>query len=78
MPRNFNPVRIEEVIRQYGVTHVLWGSFEPPPNVDPEAFGPFLTGVRTALRFTEGRELFRSPREMPFGVRLYRISGGSP
>jgi hypothetical protein len=78
MPRNFNPVRIEEVIRQYGVTHVLWGSFEPPPNVDPESFGPFLTGVRTALRLTEGREMFRSPREMPFGVRLYRISGGSP
>lgn len=76
MPRSFQPGRIEEVIRQYRVTHILWGSFEPPPNVDPEGFGPFLTGVRTALGLTDGREIYRSPRELPFGVRLYRIAGG--
>ena len=78
MPRNFNPSRIDEVIRQYGVTHVLWGSFEPPPNVDPEGFGPFLTGVRTSLGLTDSREVYRSPRELPFGVRLYRLRGGAP
>lgn len=78
MPRNFNPSRIDEVIRQYGVTHVLWGSFEPPPNVDPEGFGPFLTGVRTSLGLTDSREIYRSPRELPFGVRLYRLRGGAP
>ena len=31
MPRSYNPRRIREVIAQYGVTHFLWGSFEPPP-----------------------------------------------
>ena len=31
LPRNYSARRIEEVIRQYRVTHVLWGSFEPPP-----------------------------------------------
>ncbi len=74
MPRNFNPSRIDEVIRQYGVTHILWGSFEPPPNVDPEGFGPFLTGIRTSLGLTDSREVYRSPRDLPFGVRLYRLS----
>ena len=46
LPRNFSARRIEEVIRQYKVTHVLWGSFEPPPHVDPETFGPYLDQVR--------------------------------
>ena len=38
MPRNYNPRRIKEVIEHYGVTHVLWGSFEPPPyfEINPE------------------------------------------
>ncbi|HEY2156362.1 MAG TPA: glycosyltransferase family 39 protein [Isosphaeraceae bacterium] len=78
MPRNFNPARIEQVARQYGVTHLLWGSFEPPPNVDPESFGPFLSGVRTSLGLTDGREIYRSPRGLAFGVRLYRLSGTAP
>ena len=29
MPRNYNPpARIDEVIKQYRVTHILWGSLE--------------------------------------------------
>ena len=48
LPRNYSAQRIEEVIRQYKVTHVLWGSFEPPPHVDPETWGPYLDQVRTA------------------------------
>jgi 4-amino-4-deoxy-L-arabinose transferase-like glycosyltransferase len=78
LPRNFNPARIDQVIRQYGVTHLLWGSFEPPPNVDPESFGPFLSGIRTSLGLTDSREIYRSPRDLPFGVRLYRLSGTAP
>jgi hypothetical protein len=73
LPRNFSARRIEEVIHQYRVTHVLWGSFEPPPHVDPESFGPYLEQVRTALGLTTARELYRSPREMLFPVRLYRL-----
>ena len=41
--------RIDETIRQYGVTHVLWGSFEPPPNVDPEIYGPEIDSLRVAV-----------------------------
>jgi 4-amino-4-deoxy-L-arabinose transferase-like glycosyltransferase len=78
MPRNFDPKRIEDVIAQYGVTHVLWGSFETPANADPESFGPFLTYIRTSLRLTESREVYRSPGDLPFGVKLYRVRGGSP
>ncbi len=74
---SFSAARIDEVVRQYRVTHVLWGSFEPPPNVDPETFGPYLSGVRTSLGLTDSREVYRSPREMPFGVRLYRLSGSA-
>ena len=46
MPRNFNAARIKEVIAQYRVTHFLWGSFEPPPDVDPETLGPALVKLR--------------------------------
>ena len=49
MPRNYNPRRIQEVIRQYGVTHFLWGSFEPPPyyEINPESWA---TRARAAPR----------------------------
>ena len=40
MPRNYSARRIEEVIRQYKVTHVLWGSFEPPPTRRSGIVGP--------------------------------------
>jgi hypothetical protein len=73
LPRNFEPRRIGEVIRQYQVTHVLWGSFEPPLHVDPETWGPYLERVRTALGLTSQRELYRSPRELLYPVRLYRL-----
>ncbi|HMF38604.1 MAG TPA: hypothetical protein VKF17_18335, partial [Isosphaeraceae bacterium] len=74
LPRNYNPRRIDEVIRQYNVTHLLWGSFEPPPHVDPETWGPYLDQVRSTLGLTSARELYRSPWELPFyPVQLYRI-----
>jgi hypothetical protein len=73
LPRNYNPARIEEVIRQYGVTHVLWGSFEPPENLDPETWGPYLERLRLGLGLTDAQELHASPRGMYFPVRLYRI-----
>ena len=73
MPRNYSAARIEEVARQYGVTHVLWGSFEPPEHVDPESWGPYLEQVRTTVGLTPARELFRSSRGQLYPVRLYRI-----
>jgi hypothetical protein len=73
MPRNYNPRRIVDVIKQYRVTHVLWGSFEPPPDVDPEVWGPYLEQVRVQLHLTDDRELFRSSRESFYPVRLFRL-----
>ena len=73
LPRNYNPARIEEVIRQYGVTHVLWGSFEPPPDVDPEAWGPYLERLRLGLGLTDARQVHASPPGLPYPVRLYRL-----
>ncbi len=79
MPRNFNPARIKEVIAQYRVTHFLWGSFEPPPDVDPETLGPALVKLReskgpTGLGLASEREIYRSPRDVMFyPVRLYRL-----
>ena len=73
MPRNFSAKRIEEVVRQYGVTHILWGSFEPPEHVDPEVFGPYLEQVRTALGLSQAKELYSSPRGSMYPVRLYRV-----
>lgn len=73
MPRNYRPDRIDDVIRQYGVTHVLWGSFEPPPHVDPEVWGPYLERVRRSLGLTDERQLYTSPPGMLYPVRLYRV-----
>jgi hypothetical protein len=73
LPRNYSAARIGEVVRQYGVTHILWGSFEPPEHVDPESWGPYLEQVRTSLGLTANRELHRSPRELMYPVRLYRL-----
>jgi 4-amino-4-deoxy-L-arabinose transferase-like glycosyltransferase len=75
MPRSFSVPRIREVIRQYGVTHFLWGSFEPPPyyEINPESWALELEQLRAALGLTEARELYRSSREVFFPVRLYRI-----
>jgi hypothetical protein len=68
--------RLNETIRQYRVTHVLWGSFEPLPHSDPETFGPYLRQLRLSVGLTDDRELYRSPAGMRYPVRLYRIGGG--
>ncbi len=73
MPRNYDPQRIREVIAQYQVTHFLWGSFEPPPDIDPESWGPYLEQLRTSLGLTLDREQFHSSRGGFYPVRLYRL-----
>jgi hypothetical protein len=79
MPRNFDVRRNLQTMGEgpygYGVTHVLWGSFEPPPHIDPETFGPFLERLRLQTGLTDGAEIYRSPPNMPFPVRLYRVRG---
>ena len=62
----------------YGVTHILWGSFEPPAHADPETWGPYLERLRVGLGLTEDRELYRSPTRTPYPVRLYRVPGVRP
>jgi hypothetical protein len=69
--------RVTATIELYGVTHVLWGSFEPSPHADPESLGPYLTELRRALGLTENREVYRSPPGMRFPVRLYRLRGSA-
>jgi Dolichyl-phosphate-mannose-protein mannosyltransferase len=75
MPRNYDARRIQEVIRQYEVTHVLWGSFEPPPyyEINPESWSFALEDLRRALGLTDKREVYRSRNELLFPVRLYRL-----
>jgi 4-amino-4-deoxy-L-arabinose transferase-like glycosyltransferase len=75
MPRNYYPPRIREVIARYGVTHFLWGSFEPPPyhEINPESWSVELEQLRVAIGLTESRELYRSSRSRFFPVRLYRL-----
>jgi hypothetical protein len=75
MPRNYHPRRIEEVIRQYGVTHFLWGSFEPPPydEINPESWTTRLDRLRVELGLSAEREVFRSREDPFFPVRLYRL-----
>jgi len=75
MPRNYDPRRIQEVIEQYGVTHILWGSFEPPPyyEINPESWALELDRLKTVLGLTDAREVYRSSGELFFPVRLYRL-----
>jgi hypothetical protein len=75
MPRNYDPRRIREVIHQYGVTHFLWGSFEPPPyyEINPESWYRDLERLRADTGLTEEREIYRSTDEIFFPVRLYRL-----
>jgi hypothetical protein len=75
MPRNYDPRRIQEVIHEYGVTHILWGSFEPPPyyEINPESWARELDQLRSALGLTDAREVYRSSGEIFFPVRLYRL-----
>jgi hypothetical protein len=73
LPRNYNLARIDEVIRQYGVTHILWGSFESPEHFDPESWGAYLTNLRTSAGLMPEREVYASPRGLPYPVRLFRL-----
>jgi hypothetical protein len=73
MPRNYNPSRIKEVISEYRVTHFLWGSFEPPPDIDPETWGAYLDQLKITLGLSTQRELFRSSQSSLYPVRLYRL-----
>jgi hypothetical protein len=77
-PRNYSPAHIDRTIRQYGVTHVAWGSFEPPPDIDPESWGPYLDRLRKALGLDERSKLFATDRRFPYPVTLYRLSGERP
>jgi hypothetical protein len=75
MPNNYKALRIQEVIRQYQVTHFLWGSFEPPPfdAINPEAWSGELDHLRTFLRLTDQREVYRTTNDVFFPLRLYRL-----
>jgi hypothetical protein len=75
LPRNFSAERIERVKNQYNVTHVLWGSFEPPADTDPESFGLYLDRLRVSVGLTDAREIYRTPARdrLPYPVRLYRL-----
>jgi 4-amino-4-deoxy-L-arabinose transferase-like glycosyltransferase len=73
MPRSLFAQHVRRTIGQYGVTHVLWGSFEPAPNVDPELYVPYLDRLRNGLGLTEDREVYRSRIRSEYPVRLYRL-----
>ena len=79
MPRSFDVRRNLQTIGDgpfgYRVTHVLWGSFEPPPHLDPEVFGPYLERLRLETGLTDGAAIYRSPPPMPFPVTLYQVRG---
>jgi 4-amino-4-deoxy-L-arabinose transferase-like glycosyltransferase len=70
--------RVDETIRTYRATHVLWGSFEPSPHSDPESLGPYLERLRVALGLTDHREIYRSPARTRFPVRLFRLGSRAP
>jgi len=72
-PRNYDPRRLNEEVRRYGVTHVLWGSFEPPADLEPGPWAAYLDGLRLGAGLTDDRLLYRSDPRGPYPVRLYRI-----
>jgi hypothetical protein len=75
MPRNYSARRIKQVMDQYGVTHILWGSFEPPPyyEINPEGWALELEHLRTALGLTDAREVYRTSTDIFFPLRLFRV-----
>jgi hypothetical protein len=75
MPRNYDPRRIKSVMGQYGVTHFLWGSFEPPPyyEINPERWALDLEQLRATLGLSDSREVYRTSRDRFFPLRLYRV-----
>ncbi len=66
--------RVLDTMRNYGVTHVLWGSFEPGSTAEPEALGRYLEALRAGLGLTDSHLLWKSEK-LPHGVRLYRVAG---
>jgi 4-amino-4-deoxy-L-arabinose transferase-like glycosyltransferase len=70
--------RIEETANRYGVTHLLWGSFEPMPDQDPGRLGAYLEGMRRSLGLTESRRIYATPGagRTPYPVTLYRLGRG--
>ena len=78
MPRSFSARRNLETIGDgpfgYHVTHVLWGSFEPPPlPIDPQAFGSYLDAVRLQTGLGDDKQIYRSPPGVLFPVQLYQL-----
>lgn len=76
MNRSLYAPHIERTIRNYEATHVLWGSFEPPPDIDPELWEARLGQVRAALGLNSANAIYRSPAVSPIGpypVVLYRL-----
>jgi hypothetical protein len=65
--------RLRDVIARYRPTHVLWGSFEPMPETDPETLGRYLEALRSDLGLTDNQLLHSSPAGTPHPVRLYRL-----
>jgi hypothetical protein len=82
MPRSYHLPHIERALKTYHVTHVLWGSFEPPPHADPETWGPYLDRLRLGMGLSDRNELYRTPADRKrfpyYPVRLYRLRGASP
>ena len=78
LPRSLYRGHIDRTLRDYDVTHVLWGSFEPPPNIDPESYGPYLDRSRLMTGLSDAREVYRSPNGLLYPVRLYRLRGRTP
>jgi hypothetical protein len=76
LPRNYNAKRVTDVMNRYGVTHILWGSFEPPPyyEINPESWALELGQLRTALGLTDAREVYRTSKDIFFPVRLFRAN----
>ncbi|HEV3122321.1 MAG TPA: hypothetical protein VGY53_10475, partial [Isosphaeraceae bacterium] len=76
LPRSYYLPHIARAIENYQVTHVLWGSFEPPPNADPETWGRYLEQLRLGMGLTDQNELYRTPspgKPTLYPVRLYRL-----
>jgi|SRR5579872_1046583 len=76
MNRSLYPLAIERTIRDYQATHILWGSFEPPLDIDPELLGATFAQIRSALGIDPSSALYRSPYIAPVGiypVALYRV-----
>lgn len=82
MPRSYDVRRNLETIGDgpygYHVTHVLWGSFEPPPHADPERLGPYLEAVRLRTGLSDDKQIYRSPPALPYPVELYRLRPARP